>query len=351
MPDRTGQADALGDSRPGTALPETMPAAYVDHLGPVEAIRVGELPVPHPGPGELLVAVEAAAVNPVDTFVRSGAFSTAVPLPLILGRDLVGTVVALGARTAGFAVGDRVWANSLGHGGRQGCSAAYAVVPAGRLYHLPEGVEPVTAVALAHPAATAWLGLHRHAQVQVGDVIFVGGGGGNVGDAVVRLACAAGLRVIASAAARDHDRVRAAGAEVVLDYRSPDLVEQLRAAAPSGLDVHWDTSGHHDLRAAVELSRRGGRVLLTAAGPHPEVALPVAAAYTKDVGLLGFVISNATGSDLAAAARAINTRLADGTLTRPRVEELPLSAAAQAHRRLEAGEVSGRQVLRIAPAS
>ena len=327
-------------------LPETTVAAYVDELGPADTIRVGPLPVPAVGSTDVLVAVEAVAVDPVDTFVRSGTFPTPVPLPLVVGRDLVGRVAAVGAGVGGFVVGDRVWANSLGHGGRQGSFAGYAVVPVDRLYHLPEGVDPVQAVALAHPAATAWLGLHRHAHVQAGDVAYVGGGGGNVGECAVRLAAAAGLRVVASASAADLDRVRDAGAGATVDYRSPDLVEQLRASAPEGFDLHWDTSGHHDLVAAVGLVRRGGRILLTAAGAEASVPLPVGTAYTKDVGVLGFVISHASVEDLAAAARAVNRRLADGTLRARVAEVLPLAATAEAHRRIEAGEVCGRLVLR-----
>lgn len=326
--------------------PRTMAAAYVEARGPIGNIRVGRLPVPDAGPTDVLVAVEVVAVDPVDALVRSGRFPTPTPFPFVLGRDLVGSVVAVGAGVEGFAEGDRVWANSLGHGGRQGSFAEYAVVPAERLYHLPEGVDPVQAVALAHPAATAWLGLHRRARVQAGEVIYVGGGGGNVGGCVVRLAAAAGLRVVASASGPDLERVQTVGAAVVVDYRDPELVERLRAAAPGGYDVHWDTSGHHDLGAAVSLVRGGGRVLLTAAGPEARVPLPVGAAYTKDVSLLGFVISNASVDDLAAAARAVNQRLADGTLRARVAEELPLAATAEAHRRIEAGGVSRRLVLR-----
>ncbi|AXH96968.1 NADPH:quinone reductase [Ornithinimicrobium avium] len=323
-----------------------MVAAYVEELGPAELIRVGPLPVPVVGPTEVLVRVEVVAVDPVDTLVRWGAFPTPVPLPFVVGRDLVGTVAAVGAGVARFGVGDRVWSNSLGHGGRQGSFAEYAVVPPERLYHLPRGVDPVQMVALAHPAATAWLGLHRHARAQAGETILVGGGGGNVGECVVRLAVAAGLRVLATASAADLERVGDAGAEVVVDYRAADVTAQLRAAAPEGIDVHWDTSGHHDLEAAVALARRGARILLTAAGPEASVPLPVGAAYTKDVDLLGFVISNATVPDLAAAARAVGGRLSDGTLRARVTEELPLSATAEAHRRVEAGRVRGRLVLR-----
>ena len=122
-------------------LPETMRAACVERLGPPEAIAVGELAVPIPGPTDVLVAVELAAANPVDTFVRSGRYPTRVPFPFVVGRDLVGTVTGRGSG-APFDVGERVWANSLGHDGRQGSFSAYAVVPADRCYRLPDGVDP-----------------------------------------------------------------------------------------------------------------------------------------------------------------------------------------------------------------
>ncbi|MGB3699011.1 MAG: NADPH:quinone reductase [Gordonia sp. (in: high G+C Gram-positive bacteria)] len=326
-------------------IPETMDAAYVDRLGSADEIRFGRLPVPQTGPTDVLVAVEVVTVNPVDTFVRSGGYRTSTPFPFVIGRDLVGTVVAAGPGAAGFSVGDRVWSNSLGHGGRQGSFAQYAAVPAERLYHLPDGVDPVQAVGVAHMAATAWLGLFRHGGVRMGQTVFIGGGAGNVGRAAVSLAVAAGARVIASAGGADLDRVRAAGAAFVVDYRDPAATEQLRAAAPGGVDLHWDTSGHHDFDAALEVLADGGRLLLTAAGPQTRVPLPVSAAYTRDVSLVGFAISNAAVTDLADAAVALNQRLADGTLTARIADTMPLSQAADAHRRLGAGGVAGRLIL------
>src|SRR5205823_12714998 len=123
-----------------------MRAAYIDELGPPENIRYGELATPRPGPTDVLVDVAFTTVNPVDTFVRSGAFATPVDFPFVVGRDLVGTVAEAGGGAPGFAVGDLVWCNSLGHGGRQGATAECAVVPADRLYHLPDGVRPNDAV-------------------------------------------------------------------------------------------------------------------------------------------------------------------------------------------------------------
>ncbi|HEY9472538.1 MAG TPA: alcohol dehydrogenase catalytic domain-containing protein, partial [Mycobacteriales bacterium] len=159
-------------------LPGEMAAAYITGLGPPEVIRFGRLPMPTVGPTDVLVRVETVAVNPVDTFIRSGAYQTPTPFPFVIGRDLVGSVVTADVGTTGFTPGTRVWANSLGHGGRQGPSAEYAVVAADRLYRLPDGVDPVVAVACLHPAATAHLGLFEHAGLRAGQTVYVGGGAG-----------------------------------------------------------------------------------------------------------------------------------------------------------------------------
>lgn len=324
----------------------TMPAAYVEALGAPDRIVVGELPVPAPGPTDVLVRVELVAVDPVDTFVRSGRYPTPTPFPFVVGRDLVGTVASAPPGT-GFAPGERVWCSSLGHDGRQGSFSGYAVVPAARCYRAPDGVAAEALVALvasAHPASTAYLAWFVHARLRAGATVYVGGAAGNVGGAATVLARRAGARVLASAHPDDHDRCRALGADAVLDYRAPDLAEQISAAAPGGVDVFWDTSGHHDFELVLATTAPKGRVLLTA-GTTPGVDLPVARAYTRDLQLLGFVISRAAVDDLAAAAGLVGELVAAGEL-RPRVGEVrPLSATAEVHARMEAGEVIGRVVL------
>jgi NADPH:quinone reductase-like Zn-dependent oxidoreductase len=321
-----------------------MRAAYITELGPAENIRHGELPLPRLGPLDVLVAVRAAPVNPVDTFVRSGAYRTPTPFPFVVGRDLAGTVAAVGAGVSGFRVGDAVWANSLGHHGRQGTAAEYAGVPADRLYHLPEGVDPGHAAAVAHPAATAFLGLFRHARLRIGESVYVGGGAGNVGGAAVELAAVAGALVVAGAREADHERCRGLGAHAVVDYRAADLAAAIRAVAPAGVDVFWDTSGHHDLDLAAAVTAPGGRIVLSA-GMRARPELPVGAVYTNDVRLVGFAISNATVAELAAAARLVNERLAAGGLPSRLIEALPLDRAAEAHLAIERGRTSGGRLL------
>lgn len=328
-------------------VPSDMKAAFIRRLGGVDEIEVGRLPVPTCGADDVLIRVEALAVNHVDTFVRSGAYATELPMPFIIGRDLVGQVLTTGERVADLAPGDPVWCNSLGYDGRQGAFADYARAPADRVYRLPANQDPVIAVSLVHTAATACLGLFREGGLAAGDTVFVGGAAGGVGSATVQLAAAAGARVIASASPDDVDWVRACGAQAVFDYHAPDLFEQIARAAPQGIDLYWDNSGHHDPERVLPLLARGGRIII-AAGLSARVPMPMGALYTRDASLRGFAISNASGDDLASAAATINRRLAAGELTSRIGRRLPLSQAADAHRLQEAsgpGKVRGRIVV------
>ena len=297
-----------------------MRAAYVDEPGAAGDIQVADIPRPVPGPTDVLVEVQAAGVNQVDTYVRSGRYPTPMPTPFVVGRDLVGTVAAVGP------------------------GSEYAVVTAERLYRLPPGAEPVQTVAALHTAGTAVLALHRRALVRAGETIFVGGAAGNIGAIAVQLAQEAGLRVIASARGEDHARVRALDTAQAFDYRDPDLADQVRAVAPDGVDVHWDTSGKTALNDASAVIAPRGRIVVTA-GLQPQDGVDLWSLYTRDVRVIGFVISLASLSDLAMAAATINRRLAGPGLEVNVVHELGLAETARGHELVEAG-TRGRVVIR-----
>src|SRR5260370_19666816 len=235
-----------------------MRAAFFGEAGPAEAIEVGELPVPVPGPTDALVAVEVAVINPVDTLIRSGRWPTLMPLPFVTGRDLLGTVTAAGAGS-GFSPGDRVWSNSLGHAGRQGTCAEYAIVPGDRLYPLPDGAVATKAAAAFHSAATAFIGLHHRARARAGQTILVGGAAGRIGTAPGPFSRRAGLRVIASARPGDYARCLEQGACAVFDFGDPNLAGRVLNVSPDGVDIHWDTSGRMPLNAMEPMTASGGK--------------------------------------------------------------------------------------------
>ncbi|CAO0836765.1 Oxidoreductase OS=Streptomyces microflavus OX=1919 GN=Smic_36730 PE=4 SV=1 [Streptomyces microflavus] len=167
-----------------------------------------------------------------------------------------------------------------------------------------------------------------------------------MGSALIVLAVHAGARVVATASARDIERCRGLGADEVIDYRDPDVMGRLKAACPRGVDVFIDTSAANDLEKAVELLAWRGRIVVLA-GMATRPVLPAGPLYLKDCSVVGFAISQATAAELAAAAETIGTLLAAGRLLPPATVPLPLSAAAEAHGRLERGEVRGKILLRV----
>src|SRR5699024_11536318 len=122
--------------------PEQMRGGCSVDLGEAGSIRVGDLPVHEQAATEVLVRMEASEVNHVDLFVRSGAFPTPLAFPFVIGRDLVGTVVAVGEAAQQFSPGDRVWSNSLGHDGSHAAFSEFVAAPAEPLYRLPHGIDP-----------------------------------------------------------------------------------------------------------------------------------------------------------------------------------------------------------------
>src|SRR6516165_3753167 len=176
-----------------------MRAAYIEGTGPPEVIKVGELPDPQPGPGQVLVKVHAAALNPIDLYLRSGLVPMPLAFPHVIGCDLAGTVARLGEGATRFAVGDRVWGSNQGLLGRPGTAAEFAAVDQEWLYPTPEKLTDNEAAAIALVGITAHLGLFRFGQLKSGESIYVPGGSGGVGQIVIQMAKATGAKVATSA--------------------------------------------------------------------------------------------------------------------------------------------------------
>ncbi|GAB3272675.1 hypothetical protein GCM10027449_09430 [Sinomonas notoginsengisoli] len=247
---------------------QMMQAAFVRELGGTEKIEVGQLPIPEAGPTDVLVRMEASAVNHVDLFVRSGSYKTGTPFPFVIGRDLVGTVERVGPGVVAFVPGDRVWTNSLGHAGRQGAFSEYAVVAEDRLYPLPDGVDPCAAAPVLHAAATAYLGLVREAHLQPGETVFVAGGGGAVGGAVIQLAKSMGARILTSASADDAEWCRSLLATGRLTSRIGATFRLTEAAKAHEALESGGVRGRV-LVLALARKRLPGVIPIAARGPQP----------------------------------------------------------------------------------
>ena len=206
-----------------------MKAAYIKQTGPPEVIQYGELPDPKPGPTEALVKVGAVSVNPIDTYIRSGAVAMPLQFPFIIGADVAGTVVACGAEVRGLKPGDRVWATNQGSGGRQGTFAELIAVDESWLHPTAAHQSDAEAAAGALVGITAHLGVFLHARLQPGETLLVNGGTGGVGAAVVQFAKWAGARVITTVGSEDKQKLcESWGADLVLDYHSPTLDDEIR---------------------------------------------------------------------------------------------------------------------------
>lgn len=326
-----------------------MKAAYIEQPGPPESIIFGELLKPAPGQGQVLVKVQAVAVNPVDTYIRSGMYRMDLPRPFVVGCDLAGVVESVGPGATAFRPGDRVWGSNQGVQGRQGTFAEYAAVDQQWLYPTPDKVSDQDAAATALVGITAHLGLFRDAQLKAGESVFVAGGTGGVGSSVVQMAKAVGARVMTTAGNVEKMQLcRELGASEVVNHNTDDLDAALDRFGP--IDVWFETQREPDLERAVRHLNRRGRILVIA-GRDVQPKLPLGPFYVKDGRLFGLLMFNATPEEQQTCAADINRWLADGKL-RPRIGRvMHLSEAAAAHRLQEdntlhkAGTLTGKIVL------
>ncbi|MEM6469619.1 MAG: NADPH:quinone reductase, partial [Planctomycetota bacterium] len=270
-----------------------MKAAYFTETGTPDVIQVGELPDPVAGENQLLIRNEAASVNPIDTYVRSGLIEFDSPSPVIPGCDAAGIVEEVGAGVDGFKKGDRVWCTNQGLLGRQGTFSERIAVGQEWCHQIPTDVSFETAAANALVGVTAHLGLFREALLEPGETVLVIGGTGGVGAMVVQMAKAAGAIVITTA--RDSTRAVAAkalGADHVIEYTSQDIHEETKRIASKGVNVYWETRRMPDFDKAIEVMAPRGRMILMA-GRDSRPEFPVGPFYVKECSLHGFVMFKA----------------------------------------------------------
>ncbi|MFF4119043.1 NADP-dependent oxidoreductase [Streptomyces sp. NPDC001714] len=309
-----------------------MKAIGLTEFGGPEVLRVLDLPVPHAGPGEIRIRVHAATVNPVDTLVRRGiAFVSDAEPPYVPGMDAAGVIEQIGEGTdTDLTVGDDVMAVAV-VSGTHGAYAEHLVVPAESVVRVPAGVTAAEAATLPMNGLTARMALDL-LELPAGATVAVTGAAGAVGGYAVQLAKAGGYRVIADAAPKDEQLVKALGADVVLP-RGTEFPELVRKEVPTGVDGLVDTAGVAGL--AIGAVRDGGRLASSVGGTQVPGERGIEVQFT-------FVPQYARARAQLGRLR----RLAEEGRLTPRVARtLPADEAVEAHRLLEAGGHRGRLVL------
>ncbi|MGF0166311.1 NADP-dependent oxidoreductase [Streptomyces albidoflavus] len=310
-----------------------MRAIIQESYGGPEVLHETRVPRPEPGPGEILIAVRAAGVNPTDWKHRARA-GFVDRLPLILGWDVSGVVEAVGYGVALFAPGEEVF-GMLPYPHGSGSHAEYVVGPARAFTRKPTVIDHVQAGALPLVSLTAYQALIDTAGIGPGQRVLIHAAAGGVGHVAVQIAKAHGAYVIGTASAPKHDLLRELGADEVVDYRTTDVAE-----AVDGVDMVLDPLGGETRARSVGLLRPGGTLVSLLSGGTPEEAARAAERGVRTATML--VEADHAGMN------AVADLVAAGAL-RPRVEAtFPLAEAAAAHTLGETGRTTGKIVLEVA---
>ena len=338
-----------------------MKALFFEKHGGNEVLQFGERPTPEPGPGEVRVAIRAAALNHLDIFVRNGIPD--VPLPQIPGADGSGLVDALGTGVGGFSVGDRVLVQpglyctqcEFCRRGEQslcatfrivgehvaGTFAEFVVLPARNFFPIPERLSFEQAAAFPLVYQTAWRMLIGRARIEPGETVLIHGAGGGIGQAAIQIARLAGARVFATTSGPEKAaRIRKEGVEHVIDYRAEDPSKAVRSlTGKRGVDVVVDCVGEKTWMASLRAAANGGRIVTCGAttGPNPKEEIRLI--FWKQLSILGSTMANDR------EFRLLLSTVAAGRLE-PVVDEVfPLSRGVEAYERMEKGEMFGKIVL------
>lgn len=305
-----------------------MKAIVVREWGPPEVMKLEEVPPPSPGPGQVLVRVRAAGVNPSETYVRAGTYVRKPNLPYTPGSDVAGVVEAVGANVASVRRGDRVYTHGTTG---SGAYAEAALCDDAQVHPLPARLSFPQGAALGVPYSTAWRALFLRAGARPGETVFVHGASGGVGTAVVQLARAHGLRVIATAGSeRGLQLVRDQGAHEVLNHREADYFGRVAPLTGGrGVDLVVEMLANVNLDRDLDLLALHGRV--TIVGNRGRIEIDPRTIMSKDATVLGMTMFNATAEEYRVIHAALAPALENGTLTPVVGRELPLADAPQAH--------------------
>jgi alcohol dehydrogenase len=328
-----------------------MRAAHIYEYGAPDVFRVEQADDPDPGPGQVLIEVHAAGINPIDYKMREGNYRLFVryKMPRILGLDVSGVIKKLGAGVTEFKVGDEVYASPRHD--LPGCYAEMTCVRVADLALKPKQISHQQAAGLPLVFETAWQSLVDSANLQEGEHCFIQAGSGGVGSVAIQIAKDRGAKVTTTCSSRNHELVRRLGADNVIDYHDTRFEEAL-----SDMDVCLDTLGVDSVRVARGIMRRGGRIV----GITPNLPAQIKR-WGPFLGFIAVGLSIAS-TVIASAVRGVKTRFVtrvpSGDTLRhcnemiergalePVVDKVfPLEDIVEAHRYIETGRARGKIVL------
>jgi NADPH:quinone reductase len=305
-----------------------MKAIVVREFGDPDVMKISEVPTPQPGPGQVLVRVKAAGVNPADTYMRSGNYAMKPPLPYTPGTDGAGTVESAGPGVNAVKAGQRVYlARSL-----SGTYAEYALAAAAQVHPLPEKISFAQGAGVFVPYWTAYRALEQVARARAGELLLVHGASGGVGTAAVQIARARGMTVIGTAGTeKGRDLALREGAHHVVDHRAAGYQEEiLRLSGGRGVDIILEMLANQNLGADLKMLAPRGRVVVI--GSRGEVTINPRDMMGKETAVYAMLLWNITEEDATGVRAAVLAGLENGTL-RPVVgTEMPLADAPRAHR-------------------
>ena len=320
------------------------------------ALTRRDLPDPMPGPNDVVVAIAATSVNPIDLKLRDGAFKAILPkkMPLILGGDLAGVVLAVGANVRRFKVGDEVYAHP--DNDRIGTFAERIAIGEADLALKPVSLDMAHAASLPLVALTAWQVLVERAQVKPGHKVLIHAGSGGVGTIAIQLARHLGASVATTTSTGNVDLVRNLGADVIVDYRKDDFTKVL-----SGYDVVLNSLGPDVLEKSLSVLKPGGKLISISGPPDPAFGRQIGAGWVvrQLLGLLSskirnnakkrgvdysFLFMRADGAQLAEIAKLVDA----GTI-RPVIDSVfGFAETPAAMARVASGRARGKVVIQVA---
>jgi NADPH2:quinone reductase len=315
-------------------------AIRVHEFGGPKVMQLEEMPDLSPGPGQVMIRVKAAGVNPTDTYTRAG-ISRKPPLPYTPGIDAAGIVEPVGEGVTGVRVGARIYVS----GTISGAYAEQALCDESQVHPLPEKLSFAQGAAINVPYATAYRALFQIAKAAPGEIVLVHGATGGVGIAAIQLARATGMQVIGTGGTeKGRNLVTEQGAHHVLDHHAPSYLSQIQALTQGhGIDVVLEMLANVNLDNDLRVLAMGGRVVII--GSRGRIEIDPRDAMIRDASILGMLLFNTTQTEASSIHAALVAGLENGTLRPVIGKEMPLKEAPRAHREIMEPGAYGKIVL------